>query len=521
MPIELFFRIYTELLLQPGLTARQLAAMIGEDKSNINSVLYRYPEHFKIIRRDPPEWVVVGASNAAADQPTALPPIPPTVVSRSSTALTLDLYQWQREALHAWNSNGQRGIVNAVTGAGKTRLALAAIRQHLDQPNSNAAVIVPTIELLRQWHRQLCEWFPDHKVGMLGGGEDDFLDTNDILVAVMNSASTYSLGLPNGTSGLLIGDECHRLASPKNQHALEAYFQSRLGLSATHERLDGGHETILIPYFGSVIYELTYKQAIAQDVISPVKVATIAVEFTPEEMADYDRLTDEMGNARRMLSSNFGLHSLTPGEFFTEVSKLANSNDRRASIAANRYLRPYRARRTLLAESRAKIEALGILAGAVQDANGTIAFTESIDSTNDIVDAFATRSIVAEAIHSKLRPDERREIFEQFSDGLVQLISAPQVLDEGIDVPEADLAIIVAGTSQRRQMVQRMGRVMRKKQDHRFARFAILYVKGTHEDPTKGAHEEFLNEILEVAEDWENFAASSSPQKVRNFLKPF
>jgi RNA polymerase primary sigma factor len=516
-----FVQIYAQLLLEPGLTARQLAAKIGQHKSNINSILYRYPGHFEIIRRDPPEWVVVGASIPAPDQSFALAPTLPKVVSRAPSTPSINLYRWQREALEAWNSNGHRGIVNAVTGSGKTRLALAAIDQHLEQQNSNAVVIVPTVELLQQWHLQLCEHFPDHRIGMLGGGEKDYLSDHDILVAVVNSAGRYFLGLPEGHQGLLVGDECHRLASDHNQLSLEESFSSRLGLSATHERLDGGHESVLIPYFGDVIYELDYKQAIEQDVISHVKVAMIAVEFAPEEMAQYDQLTEEMGVARRRLSSAHGLSGLTPGEFFVEVSKLAKSGGVSASMAANRYLRPYRARRTLLAESNAKVSALKILAGAVQDANGTIAFTETIDSTDEIVSVFESMSIVAEAIHSKLNRVERKEIFEKFSDRQIQLISAPQVLDEGIDVPEADLAIIVAGTSQRRQMIQRMGRVMRKKKDGRFARFAILYVKDTHEDPKKGAHEEFLDDVLEIADDSKHFKATSSPEKLRKFLKPF
>lgn len=521
MSNELFVQIYAQLLLEPELTARQLATKIGQHKSNINSILYRYPGHFEIIRRDPPEWVVVGASVAEPDQSVALAPTPPTVVSRLTSTPSSDLYLWQREALEAWNSNRHRGIVNAVTGAGKTRLALAAIEQHLERRNSNAVVIVPTVELLRQWHLQLCENFPNHRIGMLGGGENDYLNDHDILVAVVNSAGHYFLGLPDGHNGLLVGDECHRLASDHNQLSLEEAFSSRLGISATHERLDGRHESVLIPYFGDVVYELNYKQAIEQDVISRVKVAMIAVEFTPDEMAQYEQLTEEMGVARRKLSSAHGLSGLTPGEFFIEVSKLASSGDRRSAIAANMYLRPYRARRNLLAESEAKVNALEILAGAVQDANGTIAFTESIESTYDIVRAFSSKSIAAEVIHSKLKKDERSEIFKGFSNGEIQLLSAPNLLDEGIDVPEADLAIIVAGTSQRRQMIQRMGRVMRKKKDGRFARFAILYVKDTHEDPKKGAHEEFLNEVLEIAEVSKLFKATSSPEKLRKFLKPF
>lgn len=71
MSTELLAQIYAQLLLEPGLTARQIAAKIGEHKSNINSILYSYPGYFEIIRRDPPEWVVVGASVTAPDQSVA------------------------------------------------------------------------------------------------------------------------------------------------------------------------------------------------------------------------------------------------------------------------------------------------------------------------------------------------------------------------------------------------------------------------------------------------------------------
>ena len=520
MADELAQQIAAELETKPGATARQLAALLGIDKSTINSCLYSHKGMFTAVGDSPPQWSLM-SSTRNSGTPTKLirDERPPT--TSDLKVPPLNLYQWQQEALHAWNANRCRGIVTAVTGAGKTRLALAAIEQHLQSPQANAAVIVPTIELLRQWHGLLTKQFPTRVIGMLGGGDYDELGSCDILVAVVNTARSEFLGLPDGHHGLLIGDECHRLASEHNQLSLEELFRSRLGLSATHERLDGRHDTVLIPYFGDVIYELNYKQAIEQGVISHVKVATIAVEFTPVEMAEYIQLTEDMSVARRSLSSRYGLQDLTPGEFFTEVSKLAKSGDRQSSIAASKYLGPYRARRTLLAESDAKINALGILSGAIKDANGTIAFTETIESTDEIVSRYQAHSIVSKAIHSKLKPAERKRIFEDISARRIQLISAPQVLDEGIDVPEADLAIIVAATSQRRQMVQRMGRVMRKKADGRFARFAILYVKDTHEDPNKGAHEAFFDEVLEIADDWENFDAKTAPEDVREFLLPF
>jgi superfamily II DNA or RNA helicase len=118
---------------------------------------------------------------------------------------------------------------------------------------------------------------------------------------------------------------------------------------------------------------------------------------------------------------------------------------------------------------------------------------------------------------------ERREILQRFAQGQLDAITAPRVLDEGIDVPEADLAIIFATSKTRRQMVQRMGRVLRRKADGRFARFIVLYVEGTTEDPAVGAHESFIGEIADrtVAEEVRTFDSRSSSSAIVNFLNDF
>ena len=106
----------------------------------------------------------------------------------------------------------------------------------------------------------------------------------------------------------------------------------------------------------------------------------------------------------------------------------------------------------------------------------------------------------------------------QFAHTSGGVVTAPQVLDEGIDVPSADIAVILASSKSRRQMVQRMGRVLRRKDDGRLARFVILFVHGTSEDPSRGAHENFLDEILPVADTVKTFSAAVRPQTVVNFL---
>ena len=114
--------------------------------------------------------------------------------------------------------------------------------------------------------------------------------------------------------------------------------------------------------------------------------------------------------------------------------------------------------------------------------------------------------------------EERQVILNSFGKGLIDVIVAPQILDEGVDVPEADLAIIIATTKTFRQMVQRLGRVLRRKKDGRLARLALLYVEETSEDPDHGAHEDFIDEIEGVADNFANYSSKSSPKVICKFL---
>lgn len=130
-----------------------------------------------------------------------------------------------------------------------------------------------------------------------------------------------------------------------------------------------------------------------------------------------------------------------------------------------------------------------------------------------------TNGITAKAPHSELKQDERRAGFEEFRSGELAAICAARFVDEGLDVPDADLAIVVAASQQRRQMVHQMRRVLRSEKDGRHARFAIVFVKGTHKDPASGAHEAFFDQVLDNAEDCQTFEAREVEES-REFLRP-
>ena len=187
------------------------------------------------------------------------------------------------------------------------------------------------------------------------------------------------------------------------------------------------------------------------------------------------------------------------------------------AIAAGQYLSPFNRRRELLAETEAKYEGLSKLEGAVRSARRVIIFTQTVRAAELATAELVDLGIDAQALHSALDMVERREVLARFARGHLHTIVAPQVLDEGVDVPDADLGIIVAA-SRWRQMIQRMGRVLRPKNDGRLARFAVLYVQGTSEDPALGAHGTFLEEIVDAADSVRDFPVWAPSGEICDYL---
>lgn len=504
--------IFDALSEQTYLTATELKAVTGCLKPDIHSVLYTNRKIFKKSDDYIPKWSLVIISETPD-----IKILPSRVVKQSR--VSLELYEWQKKALKAWIRKGRRGIVEAVTGAGKTRMALAAISDHLNL-GGKVAIVVPTIELQAQWRGEVAGYFPELNVGLLGGGSKDSLDNCDLLIAVAKSASMNHLGLPPNVSGLLVADECHRLGSEVFKLSLEDIFEFRLGLTATLERSDGGHDTVLLPYFGPVVYSLNYRRAIDDGIISRFRVATIGVDLRADEKIRYEEWSEQIRVSKRVLVNKFGIRPEPHQKFMEAVQKLAKNGTMQEGMAAGRYLSGLSKRRALLCETPAKLELLALLAPVIKSSHGTFLFTETTNSADEAAHRLRILGVNAESMHSKQSDVKRRSVFKSFSSGTVKAIVAARVLDEGVNVPEADFAVILAATKTRRQMIQRMGRILRPKADGRSARFAITYVHGTVEDPPNRAHDAFFSEILDVADEIANFSTSEGTFGLADFLNP-
>ena len=458
------------------------------------------PEALKrFIKRDPPARIV----------PTE---------SSSGVSDHFSLYEWQAQALVNWRANNYRGIANAVTGAGKSRLALAAIRDLLAE-GGKCVVVVPTVVLLKQWAELIEDALPQVRVGRAGNDRDDDLNRHDVVVTTVATARQRTFSLPPQSVGLLVADECHRTASEMNKLALDERFIRRLGLSATHERPDGAHDTVLLPYFDKVIYELGYDAAIGAGVVAQVRVAFVGVDFTAEEAERYAVLVKQLSKLRKTLIREYGCRPAPFAVFLDDVIRLRGGT-MKAGIVANHWLSGWREKRNLLAETPAKIDALRHMAPILRDADRSLIFTQSIASATSLNETLVGATISSEVHHSQVDTAERSEVMERFSAGDTKALVSVQTLEEGVDVPDADLAVIIAASKQQRQMIQRMGRVMRRKSDGRDARFVIVFVRDTDEDPRLGAHAAFVDDLVGVARESDLFDLPEQVDEFREFLRP-
>lgn len=496
---------------KPGRSARELTVTLGEEKRAINHVLYSRRDLFYSLGETPPRWY----STLAAPDPLAEREDDESAVEIQRLAtgdtdhwIEHHLYPWQQAALVAWEANGHRGIVEAVTGAGKTRVAIAAMAEMLAD-GGRVAVIVPNVELQRQWRAQVEDWLPSAVIGELGGSKrgSPTLEYSDVLIAVINSAAKYKLGLGR-KRGLLVADECHRAAADTFRAALEEEFDWRLGLSATVARPDDQHLSVLLPYFGSVVYELGYVEAAAQQVIAPVRLAHILVNFDSKKQEEYDQLSLEIREYWLELVNRWDVPPEPASEHFKKVAELAQQWPNREGKVAKAYQKRISMRRHLLDHAEDKWATLSALAPSINAADRTMIFTNTIGAAVAAVQRLKQAGISAGAMHAELPPSARRDLLENFGSGAIQVVVAPKVLDEGIDVPAADLGVIMGGSKTLRQMKQRMGRVLRRKDDGRDARFVIIAVQGTVEDPRIGAHEMFLSEVQQIARDEQTFISN-------------
>ena len=364
----------------------------------------------------------------------------------------------QVEGLDAWWKSGGRGVVVLPTGTGKTHLANLAI----NKAGRPSLVVTPTIDLLNQWYDELSMAF-GVEVGILGGG---YYDIKPLTVTTYDSAYQNVERLGN-RFGLLIFDECHHLPSPTvSASALGSIAPWRLGLTATPERADNAHER-LDHLIGPIVYRREITQLRGQ-YLADYRVEQLFVNLTDEERLRYE----SMREVYRTFLSNTGIDMRRPGGWGQFLFQAHRSTEGRQAYLA------YREQRALALAAPAK---LSLLARLLERHNGdrVLIFTHD----NATVYTIARQFLVPVITH-QTKTKERRDVLLKFNSGEYPIVATSRVLNEGVNVPEANVAVILSGSGSVREHVQRLGRILRKSGDKE----ATLY-----EVVTRGTVEEFTS----------------------------
>lgn len=380
-----------------------------------------------------------------------------------------ELRDYQVEALDSWRRNGYRGIIALPTGTGKTIIAIAAIAEL----NMRTLIVTYTKEQMFQWGDKLANFTNTSKsiVGYFYGSEKRVMP---ITIATYQSAFRYVKMLARHFSFLVV-DEVHHLPADKFRYIAENMFAKyRLGLSATVIREDGKHVE-LFPLMGGVVYSKSVTELAEKGYIAPFTIETIKVSLTQEEKKRYKELIERY-------------RKLVGGKTFEEILEEAKKGDPKALEAVKIRSEV----RMLVHNAQEKLKAVEkIVSEELKQGSKILVFTQYVEQAKQLAEMLKTYYIVGE-----LDETTRRRRLDAFKQGVVRVLVLTTVGDEGIDIPDANVGIIVAGTASRRQFVQRLGRLLRPIPG-KFAKLYEVVVKGTFEEAESRKRREAIRMLFQ------------------------
>lgn len=351
---------------------------------------------------------------------------------------------YQTASIANWKQSERCGVIVLPTGAGKTHVATMAI----EMCGRQTLVVVPTLDLMNQWYDLLVSTF-NAEIGLIGGG---FYEIGAITVTTYASAFRHQERLGN-QFGLIIFDECHHLPSEGYKYAAEfAIAPFRLGLSATPDRADGG-ENELENLIGKTVYRLEAQQ-LAGEFLADYTIEKIEVDLSNEERAAYQKERQIYTDFRRKMNLPFGHEG-----WRMFLIQSARSEDGRRAMKA------YRNYKKIALGTESKIHVLqDLLTRHKRDK--ILIFT----AENEMVYRISNDYLIP-AITHETNVKERKFWLDAFNKGDVLALATSKVLNEGVNIPDASVAIILSGSGSSREHIQRLGRILRKKEDKQ----AILY----------------------------------------------
>lgn len=362
----------------------------------------------------------------------------------------------QSKAIADWKAAGCRGVFEHATGSGKTFTALMAVREHVEN-GLPALIVVPSRLLLEQWDVETRHELPGTTILLAGAGHDRWKQGGRlrgmtdpspdlgkrVLIATMQTASSdkFLASIQGGSHLLVVADEVHQSGSPQNSKLYSLKSGSRLGLSATPIRYgdpDGTRK--MFDYFGPVIPPpVTLQDAIKAGRLVDYEYKPHAVFLTSEEAEEWKALTikirwemarqDEGADGKKALSDAAKM-------LLIRRSRIAKKAKNKIPLASD------------------------ILKSSFSEGQRWLVYCEDKKQLAEVIDALKAKDLEPLRYHTDMDGDKAATLahFKTFGGIMVSI----KCLDEGVDIPAVDHALILASSQNPRQFIQRRGRVLRK-----------------------------------------------------------
>ena len=374
----------------------------------------------------------------------------------------------QLKALEQWEANGRRGIFEHATGSGKTFTAMCAIRKELEFWHP-VLILVPSIGLLTQWESELKETLADLDINYLlcGGGNDAWKEGRTlyvftksgnrkdlrVVIAVMDTASNdeFISKIVDPSELMIVADEVHRTGAKESRKFFSVSANARLGLSATPKRYNDKEGTAaIIGYFGNIIQPpYTLKNAIEDNVLCRYFYEPQVVHLSYDEQKQWDELSQQINKIYAIESNK------------STADGLAFNNERIKKLLI--------ARARICKNAKEKVQlARRILKERFQKGQRWIVYCDNKKQLDDVCLQLQDINIPLVTYYSSL-PTETKKLNLQYFENNGGVVVSIRCLDEGIDIPCATHALILASSQNPREFIQRRGRILRKSENKNFA----------------------------------------------------
>lgn len=392
---------------------------------------------------------------------------PETVYMPSRPAIPkwLELRKYQKNAIAAWVKNNNWGIFQMATGTGKTKTSLAAVTKILDVYYSNQVkcglvVVVPYVVLLEQWLEDLKEfqisaiacyesknkWLPrvEENIRLFNENVRDKLFLITTTKTLISSDFQRCIATIKGDY-IFLADEMHHLTSDMMRQSLPQNAKYRLGLSATlMTKYNSAKMEELKAYFGGIIYEYSMKEAIETDCLTRYFYYPIYVELTDEEKSDYYEVSKKISKAMMLAGNDLDDDDNIP------LKALLSQRGRILASASNKLIKL----KEMAPQFKDKANLI-IYCGDKIESN-----VKYIDKVYEIVNN--EEGIISAKFTAEENPQQRRDILDLFGKKVIQALIAIRCLDEGVDIPQLETAIIMSSGTNPKEFIQRRGRILRK-----------------------------------------------------------